>query len=72
MVLRKVMLGENSLGVLRVHLPGLVHKWHEITPWKCLVWAWGGSASGDKCRDGCDMGGMDEPPVLSVADALGA
>lgn len=40
------MLGENSLGVLRVHLPGLVHRWHEITPWKCLVWSWRGSISG--------------------------
>lgn len=71
---RQVMLGDNSLGVLRVHLPGLVHKWHEITPWKCLVWVWGGSASGDKCPDGngCGMGVTDEPPVLSVADALGA
>jgi len=44
------MLGENHLGVLRVHLPGLVHRWHEITPWKCQVWVWGGrpSAGGRK------------------------
>lgn len=42
----QVMLGDKPLGVLRVHLPGLVHRWHEITPWKCPVWVWGGSPSG--------------------------
>lgn len=75
------MLGDNPLGVLRVHLPGLVHRWHEITPWKCPVWVWGGSPSGVD-GDGVDGGGgggggfvvknTGTLPTRSAADALGA
>eukprot|EP00752_Nemacystus_decipiens_P008487 g7584.t1 len=76
--LHKVMLGDSPLGVLRVHLPGLVHRWHEITPWKCHVWVWGGAPSGG--GEGEDHGGenvltvkdTDGPPRRSAADVLGA
>lgn len=68
----QVMLGENALGVLRVHLPGLVHKWHEITPWKCLVWAWGRPAGVD--GEGCP-GCQSQDAIYekrTAAEALGA
>ncbi|CAM9678211.1 unnamed protein product [Ectocarpus sp. 4 AP-2014] len=71
--LHKVMLGEKPLGVLRVHLPGLVHRWHEITPWKCMVWVWGGAPSGSSSSDdGTVFKNTSEPPQRSTADALGA
>ena len=70
------MLGDNPLGVLRVHLPGLAHRWHEITPWKCNVWVWGGAPSRSSNIDAgnpdCGMPDMEEPPPQTAADALGA
>ncbi|CAM9408154.1 unnamed protein product [Choristocarpus tenellus] len=39
--IHKVMLGKHQLGVLRAYHPGLTHKWHETTPWKCPVLSWG-------------------------------
>lgn len=68
----QVMLGPKALGVLRVHLPGLVHKWHEKTPWKCLVWVWSNSptAGGGGCEE-CDKYRMFYERG-TIAQALGA
>ena len=69
----QVMLGDNPLGVLRVHLPGLVHRWHEITPWKCMVWVWGGTPSGGGSEDGgLAVKSTGEAPPRTAADVLGA
>lgn len=66
------MLGDARLGVLRVHLPGLVHKWHEITPWKCLVWVWGGSASASVVHGADGDKEESEDPHDPPAQSLGA